>query len=103
MKDQRQNEKDIRLILRPKPFLFLPQKCESLLAFPIPSGSHSEASLATPAPSATGGPGVLPTSMVARKTKTALLHRSPLCEQPQDLGVVPPPGRAREQMYEGEY
>ena len=39
--------------------------------------SHSEALLAAPSPSsATGGPDVLPTSVVARKTRTAWLHRS---------------------------
>ena len=39
--------------------------------------SHPEASLASPSPSpATGGPDVLPTSVVARKTRTVWLHRS---------------------------
>jgi len=64
----------IRLV-PPPPASPLPlSTCELLLAFPV---LPPEASLAAQFPSsATGGPDVLPTSVVARKTRTAWLHRS---------------------------
>ena len=56
----------------PEPLFLLPQSCEPFLAFPtVPLRG-----LAAPVSSVTGGPAVLPTSVVARKSRSAWLHRS---------------------------
>ena len=81
MKDQGKIKNDEIKVHRYPPSPSAPSLSSSSLNNAICSSrslfSHSEASLAAPSPSsATGGSDVLPTSVVARKTKTAWLHRS---------------------------